>query len=103
MNKKNNFKQLLDLTPAPPAVKERVRSRVEGNVSFISFFFKLMDLYVPKVLEVFVGATREDPPRRHNDPASSFDAFPPNIVRPQHRDVNYRYLKHDKQEPDDED
>lgn len=53
--KGNNFKQLLEeeeqnMTPPPPEIEDKLAH----NISFLDFFGKTVELYLPKIFEIFI-------------------------------------------------
>ena len=57
MEANNNFKKLMEeeeMSFAAPALVER---KVVSNISFLEFFGRTIELFVPKIVELFVAMT----------------------------------------------
>ncbi len=68
----NNFKKLQDENQAPPHVQKEIRQHIDDNIGFIRFILDIVDLYVPKVMQLFTTAASNGVVH-HNDPASNID------------------------------
>jgi len=57
MEANNNFKKLMEedeLSFMPPALVEK---KIVSNISFLEFFGRTIELFVPKILELFIAMT----------------------------------------------
>jgi len=57
MEANNNFKKLMEedeISFIPPAIVEK---KVVSHISFLDFFGKTVELFVPKILELFIVMT----------------------------------------------
>ena len=57
MEANNNFKKLMEeeeMSFAAPALVER---KVVSNISFLEFFGRTIELFVPKIVELFIAMT----------------------------------------------
>ncbi len=73
---KNSFQRMEDenLNNRSSEQIERVRQNVDGSVSFIQMVGKIIEVYLPRVFDVFVmmggGKEREDTNVKENQPPS---------------------------------
>lgn len=54
---KNSFKQLMDaeeVTFPPPSIVEK---KVTSSINFLEFFGKIIELFVPKIMDLFIVMT----------------------------------------------
>ena len=79
----NNFKRLQDETPAPPRVQKQIRQGLDDNIGFIRFILDIVDLYVPKVMQLFTPSSsiehKEDPASTGNGRSEGHLDRMPNI------------------------
>lgn len=57
MKANNNFKKLMEeeeILFTPPAIVEK---KIVSNISFLEFFGRTIELFVPKILELFIAMT----------------------------------------------
>lgn len=57
MEANNNFKKLMEedeMSFTPPALVEK---KVVSNISFLEFFGRTIELFVPRIVELFVAMT----------------------------------------------
>lgn len=54
MEAKNNFKELMEEEDRYAVPPPGVEKKVESELAFLSFFGKIIELFVPKILELFV-------------------------------------------------
>ena len=57
MEANNNFKKLMEeeeMTFSPPSLVEK---KVVSNISFLEFFGRTIELFVPRIMELFIAMT----------------------------------------------
>lgn len=57
MKANNNFKKLMEeeeISFIPPAL---VKEKVASNISFLEFFGKTVELFIPRVVDLFIAMT----------------------------------------------
>ncbi len=73
----NNFKRMQEEDEAryEESHERRVKSGVVGTLGFLRFVGQLVDIYLPRVVDVFIvtagGNVVHSPKKHHSDPATS--------------------------------
>lgn len=54
MGANNNFKKLMDEEEAFFIPPPHIEKKIEGSISFLDFFGRMTELFIPRILELFV-------------------------------------------------